>query len=304
MGLQLMSDRHGERAVGRVRQKGATLRGNWRTHSFLLRLACVELSSTDRLRMDDDPCCSSGQMSAEETMQEPSSRMAIGNRSVPQSSTSPSCGRNETVPSLVKQHLPDYLNNTTEPDISVVNTFPKRNNTGISHTLATEPAPSAVITVPSRSALFPNGLVQNDLALHVDTYDAELAFLQDQWISICITLSSLRHTYIAILVDRDDSFDAATFFNHADFPLPDNIAVSTFRVKPSSSPPGFTDIHPPSRRWSAIAPNSIEPDIDHEMLLALDEILVQIRQMETNMERLEHNIRNTIQQLLHYFNHR
>ncbi|KAI7880903.1 hypothetical protein K492DRAFT_194753 [Lichtheimia hyalospora FSU 10163] len=131
-------------------------------------------------------------------------------------------------------------------------------------------------------------------------YENELQSLNGHWNSICIALTSIRSSYLAVLSSPStaesqqqqqqresesatsststSSTSSPTSMQHAaitDFLIPSTVAVTSFMT---------------SRTTTAT-----QSDYEQELLLAVDDATFQIRQLEARIERLEAHIQELIQ---------
>ncbi|KAJ8657505.1 hypothetical protein O0I10_006807 [Lichtheimia ornata] len=129
-------------------------------------------------------------------------------------------------------------------------------------------------------------------------YENELQSLNGHWNSICIALTSIRSTYLAVL-----SSLSADQQQHDESHSP--AASSTSTTSSTSSPTSIqqspiTDFLIPSAVavtsfMAARNNNSTPSDFEQELLLAVDDAMFQIRQLEARIERLEGHIQELVQ---------
>lgn len=126
-------------------------------------------------------------------------------------------------------------------------------------------------------------------------YENELQSLNGHWNSICIALTSIRSSYLAVLsspsTDQQhesqsprppsststSSTSSPTSTQHSaimDFLIPSAVAVTSFMTTRNNT--------------------TTQSDLEQELLLAVDDAMFQIRQLEARIERLEAHIQELV----------
>lgn len=136
-------------------------------------------------------------------------------------------------------------------------------------------------------------------------YQNELQSLNGHWNSICIALTSIRSSYLAVLSSISTSESQQQPSESSESPT----ASSTCTSSTSSPTPiqqiPVTDFLIPS----AVAVTSFmisrsdtttQSDLEQELLLAVDDAMFQIRQLEVRIERLEAHIQELHVQSVHH----
>lgn len=132
-------------------------------------------------------------------------------------------------------------------------------------------------------------------------YENELQSLNGHWNSICIALTSIRSSYLAVL--SSPSADQQHESQSSPPPPPSSTSTSSSTPSPTSTQHSpITDFLIPS----AVAVTSFmttrnntttQSDLEQELLLAVDDAMFQIRQLEARIERLEAHIQELVQSI-------
>jgi hypothetical protein len=125
----------------------------------------------------------------------------------------------------------------------------------------------------------------------VDQMDNELAFLRDELATITIMLDSLRNAFLADLPTASSSTTVASAKRIASSTATINFMVekfgsssSTTTSAPTQTNSSTTNKADKRRRSKTLAQN---PEMEREMRIAYDDLMIQVRQLEKKVERLE-----------------
>lgn len=130
-------------------------------------------------------------------------------------------------------------------------------------------------------------------------YQNELLSLNGHWNSICIALTSIRSSYLAVLSSISTSESQQPSESSESPAASSTCTSSTSSPTPIQQIP-VTDFLIPS----AVAVTSFmisrsdtttQSDLEQELLLAVDDAMFQIRQLEVRIERLEAHIQELVQ---------